>query len=69
MITCPNCGELNGEVRETCWKCGKSLNNPQGVERRAICSPCSNIYTTAARYCPAAAVCSVISPATRKPHD
>ena len=52
MITCPKCGELNGDTRETCWKCGESLNNPQGVERHAICSQCSTVYTTAARYCP-----------------
>ena len=52
MITCPKCGELNGETRETCWKCGESLNNPQGVERRVMCSQCSSVYTTSARYCP-----------------
>ncbi len=53
MIQCPNCGSFNGDSREICVDCGASLNNPQGVERRVLCSRCSKVYTTKARYCPA----------------
>lgn len=52
MIRCDVCGEYNGDTRETCFQCGESLHNPQGIERRVMCDGCGNVYTTARRYCP-----------------
>ena len=30
MITCPKCGELNGENRDTCYKCGTKFGPKEG---------------------------------------
>ena len=56
MISCPKCGELNGETRETCWKCGTAFTGhviasakycpacgEQLVTRHAVCPSCGRL--------------------------
>jgi len=52
MIKCPYCGEYNGDTRETCFKCGESLNNPQNIEQRKMCTICGEVVRTTAHRCP-----------------
>lgn len=46
MITCPKCGELNGNDRANCFKCGSSLNGSSTVSGRAnrICPKCKRVF-------------------------
>lgn len=50
MKTCPNCGEMNGEANDKCYKCGADLSRVSG-ERRC-CPYCSEIYSSKVETCP-----------------
>jgi len=50
MITCPKCNELNGDTRETCYKCGVSLGDLTVTEKKH-CSDCNSLYTPGDRTC------------------
>lgn len=50
MKTCPNCGEMNGEANDKCYKCGADLSR---VSRERRCCPyCSEIYSSKVETCP-----------------
>lgn len=34
MITCPKCGELNGDTREKCFKCFQLLNISEAKKKK-----------------------------------
>lgn len=51
MIKCPICGEYNGDTRETCFKCGESLNNPQNIEQQKMCTICGEVVRTTEHRC------------------
>ena len=46
MKTCPNCGEMNGEANDKCYKCGADLS-----ER--YCTYCDKVYSSKTHTCPA----------------
>lgn len=50
MKTCPNCGEMNGEANDKCYKCGTDLSQISG-ERRC-CPYCNEIYSPKVETCP-----------------
>ena len=50
MKTCPNCGEMNGEANDKCYKCGADLSQISG-ERRC-CPYCNEIYSPKVETCP-----------------
>lgn len=43
MKTCPKCGELNGEDRDSCFKCRTRLNSNRRI--RKICPKCGAAYS------------------------
>ena len=45
MKTCPNCGEMNGEANDQCYKCGADLS-----ER--YCTYCDKVYSSKTHTCP-----------------
>lgn len=51
MITCPKCGELNGNDRTKCFKCGASLDGtpngsaqPSAQRANRICPKCKKVF-------------------------
>lgn len=44
MKTCPNCGEMNGEANDKCYKCGADLS-----ER--YCTYCDKVYSSKTHTC------------------
>ncbi len=51
MKTCEKCGELNGEERETCWKCGNDLRVRLEDTYQKFCPKCGAIYPKEAERC------------------
>ena len=49
MVECPKCHELNGENRDTCWKC-RSYLPKKGVEH--VCPSCGRTCRGAVVTCP-----------------
>lgn len=50
MITCPNCGELNGDNLQQCFKCKTDLKS--GVPSyKKICTKCKKLYDAKAETC------------------
>lgn len=49
MRTCPNCNELNGENRTTCYKCKTFLGKVSTYKK--ICPECRIIYGSNAETC------------------
>ena len=49
MRTCPNCKELNGDNRTTCWKCKTSLGPVDTYKK--ICLKCKTIYSQNVLHC------------------
>ncbi|ADQ40879.1 hypothetical protein Calkr_1377 [Caldicellulosiruptor acetigenus I77R1B] len=49
MRICPKCGELNGENRTECWKCGSILGPVDKYKK--ICLKCGRIYPQKAEIC------------------
>lgn len=54
MITCPKCGELNGNDRTKCFKCGANLNSAPSKPGSAsaqranrICPKCKKVFYNA----------------------
>lgn len=50
MKTCPNCGEMNGEANDKCYKCGADLSQISGEKR--YCEYCKEIYAPKTKECP-----------------
>lgn len=50
MKTCPNCGEMNGEANDKCYKCGTDLSQISGEKR--YCEYCKEIYAPKTKECP-----------------
>ena len=51
MIRCPNCGELNGDNREACWKCRASFSQTIKDEKK-VCSKCGSVFMSDKKNCP-----------------
>lgn len=49
MITCPKCGELNGNDRSTCYKCGAAFGAAEYYKK--ICPKCGHIYSSRTDVC------------------
>lgn len=50
MKTCPNCGELNGDTNNKCYKCGNDISNISEVKQ--YCTYCKGIYASRVKECP-----------------
>lgn len=50
MITCPKCGELNGDNLTKCFKCQTDLKG-SGMAYRKICTKCQKMYDAKAETC------------------
>lgn len=53
MVTCPNCGEINGNDRETCFKCHAQLKEhvPALTAQQMVCPYCKLSYNSNTIYC------------------
>ncbi|MDQ2088116.1 hypothetical protein RBH29_16945 [Herbivorax sp. ANBcel31] len=51
--TCHKCQELNGDKRETCWKCNAKLSYDQvsSITDKKVCTKCGSIYSRKKERC------------------
>ena len=49
MISCPKCGELNGDNSSTCFRCGAVF--PTRADYKKICPKCGQIFDARQDYC------------------
>lgn len=56
MKTCPNCGEMNGESNDKCYKCGADLL--EATNR--YCRNCDEVYSSKVSTCPTCGESTVV---------
>lgn len=49
MISCPKCGELNGDNSSACFQCGAAF--PRRADYKKVCPKCGRIYDARQDYC------------------